>query len=42
MKKQRDFIGYRSAAGVIRRRLQLDGYDHSSLEQILMTPVSCG
>lgn len=31
--KQRDFIGYRSTAGVIRRRLQLDGYDHSSLER---------
>ncbi|NEX81766.1 MULTISPECIES: HEPN/Toprim-associated domain-containing protein [Aeromonas] len=31
--KQRDFIGYRSTVGVIRRRLQLDGYDHSSLER---------
>ncbi|WP_080602595.1 HEPN/Toprim-associated domain-containing protein [Aeromonas hydrophila] len=29
----RDFIGYRTTAGVIRRRLQLDGYDHSSLER---------
>ena len=29
----RDFIGYRSTVGVIRRRLQLDGYDQSSLER---------
>lgn len=29
----RDFIGYRSTVAVIRRRLQLDGYDHSSLER---------
>lgn len=29
----RDFIGYRSIVGVIRRRLQLDGYDQSSLER---------
>lgn len=26
------FIGYRATVGTIRRRLQLDGYDHNSLE----------
>ncbi|MGL6466130.1 HEPN/Toprim-associated domain-containing protein [Aeromonas hydrophila] len=28
-----DFIGYRAKASTIRRRLQLAGYDQSSLEQ---------
>ncbi|MFQ2506366.1 HEPN/Toprim-associated domain-containing protein [Aeromonas caviae] len=31
--EERDFIGYRTTVSTIRRRLQLAGYDHKSLER---------
>lgn len=31
--EERDFIGYRTTVSTIRRRLQLAGYDHTSLER---------